>query len=529
VNSFLIGLSGRSIGRLDSSDCDCENRVEVTTAVDQNKRYQPYSIEAPMIIRLAFLLVAFNSIHAGEPKPFPGAPTDWSGLERHDFKVGDLDATVVVPKRALPGRPWVWRGEFFGAFADADVALVKAGWHLAYVKVPDQFGSPRAMKKWETFYNSMVNDYGLHAKPGLIGLSRGGLYCMNWAAAHPEQTLAVYLDNAVCDFKSWPGGQFKHLGTGKGSEVEWKNLLAAYDFKSDEEAIHYQHNPVDNLSFLAKTKIPLLLVYGDKDAVVPSHENSEVVYQRYQTLGGPVDCIVKRGQDHHPHGLTDVTPVVKFFTRALAVETPRIVREEIEWLDVWVPGNSNKQLPKVLLIGDSMARAYYREVEEKFKGKAVVGRLTTSKSLGDPAYLAEVKMILSQTRFDVVHFNNGLHGLGYTEAEYAAALPDLITTIRTGAPGAKLMWATSTPVRVADKLDKLSEQNERSKRRNAIAAEVMAKESIPINDLFTLIAEKPEWYSRDGVHLNSKGVTALANQVAEALRPLVDSVGTNKK
>lgn len=214
---------------------------------------------------------------------------------------------------------------------------------------------------------------------------------------------------------------------------------------------------------------------------------------------------------------------------AFQADAPRIVREEIEWLDVWVPGNSNKQMPKVLLIGDSMARAYYREVEEKLKGKAVVGRLTTSKSLGDPAYLAEVKLIISQTHFDVVHFNNGLHGLGYTEAEYAAALPELLNTIRFGAPGAKLMWATSTPVRVADKLDKLSEQNERSKRRNAIAAEVMIKESIPINDLFSLIAEKPEWYSRDGVHLNAKGVSALANQVAEAIRPLVDSVGASKK
>jgi lysophospholipase L1-like esterase len=214
---------------------------------------------------------------------------------------------------------------------------------------------------------------------------------------------------------------------------------------------------------------------------------------------------------------------------AQPADTPRIVREEIEWLDVWVPGNSNKQLPKVLLIGDSMARAYYREVEEKLKGKAVVGRLTTSKSLGDPAYLTEVKLILSQTHFDVVHFNNGLHGPGYTEAEYAAALPELITTIRAGASGAKLMWASSTPVRVADKLDTLSAQNERSKRRNAIAAKVMAKESIPINDLFALIAEKPEWYSRDGVHLNAKGVSALANQVAKAIRPLVDSVEANKK
>jgi pimeloyl-ACP methyl ester carboxylesterase len=87
----------------------------------------------------------------------------------------------------------------------------------------------------EEFHAAMVTDFGLHAKPGLIGLSRGGLYCMNWAAAHPDKTLAVYLDNAVCDFKSWPGGTPKKLGTGKGSEAEWKKLLAAYDFKSDDE------------------------------------------------------------------------------------------------------------------------------------------------------------------------------------------------------------------------------------------------------------------------------------------------------
>jgi pimeloyl-ACP methyl ester carboxylesterase len=184
--------------------------------------------------------------------------------------------------------------------------------------VPDLFGAPKAMKKWETFHEAMVKEYGLHPKPGLIGLSRGGLYCMNWAAAHPDQTLAVYLDNAVCDFKSWPGGKPKKLGTGKGSEGEWKKMLAAFDFKNDEEAIAFKLNPVDNLAPLAKAKIPLLLVYGDKDTVVPHAENSELVYDRYKTLGGSVERVVKPGQDHHPHGLKDVTPVVKFFNDALA-------------------------------------------------------------------------------------------------------------------------------------------------------------------------------------------------------------------
>ena len=110
----------------------------------------------------------------------------------------------------------------------------------------------------------------------------------------------------------------KKLGTGKGSEAEWKRLLAAYEFKNDEEGIGDKLDPVGALAPLAKTKTPQLLVYGDKDTVVPYVENSEVVYDRYKALGGPVERIVKPGQDHHPHGLKDVTPVVTFFTAALA-------------------------------------------------------------------------------------------------------------------------------------------------------------------------------------------------------------------
>jgi pimeloyl-ACP methyl ester carboxylesterase len=264
-----------------------------------------------------FAFTAAAEARAADPRPFPGPATTWNGFARFDFKVDGLDATVIAPDTPLPGRPWVWRGEFFGAFAEADVALVKAGWHLAYVKTPDLFGAPKAMAKWATFHAAMVTEYGLHPKPGLIGLSRGGLYCMNWAATHPDRALAVYLDNAVCDFKSWPGGKGKGLGAGKGSPAEWAKLLAAYDFADDAAAVAYKRNPVDNLAPLAKAKIPLLLVYGDADTVVPHPENSQRVWERYTALGGPVERIVKPGQDHHPHGLKDVTPVVKFLTAAL--------------------------------------------------------------------------------------------------------------------------------------------------------------------------------------------------------------------
>ena len=171
------------------------------------------------------------------------------------------------------------------------------------------------MARWEPFHELLVKEHGLNPRPALIGLSRGALYCMAWAAAHPDKTLLVYLDNGVCDFRSWPGGKPKGLGTGNGSLEEWAKLLRAYDFKDDSEAVASKLAPVDRLVPLAKARIPIFLVYGDSDKVVPHLENSEVVYTRYKALGGPVERIVKPGQDHHPHGLTDPRPVVDFFEK----------------------------------------------------------------------------------------------------------------------------------------------------------------------------------------------------------------------
>jgi pimeloyl-ACP methyl ester carboxylesterase len=268
----------------------------------------------PAIIVMAMLWM--SGAPAEGPGAFPGAESRWEGFVRHDFVVDGARAIVVDPKRPLPGRPWAWRGEFFGAFPNADIELLKRGWHLAYIGVSDQFGSPKAMKHWQKFYDLLVMKHGLSPRPALMGLSRGALYCLAWAALHPEKTLLVYLDNGVCDFKSWPGGKPKGLGTGEGSPGEWQKLLKAMDFKDDREAIASQLSPVDNLAPLAKTKVPILLVYGNSDRVVPHRENSELVYDRYKALGGPVERIIKPGQDHHPHGLTDPQPIVEFFERA---------------------------------------------------------------------------------------------------------------------------------------------------------------------------------------------------------------------
>jgi lysophospholipase L1-like esterase len=196
---------------------------------------------------------------------------------------------------------------------------------------------------------------------------------------------------------------------------------------------------------------------------------------------------------------------------------PRIVRENVEWLDVWVPDVNAHDLPRVLLIGDSITRGYGKEVEQKLKGKAYVARLATSKSVGDPALLAEVSLLLGQYRFDVIHFNNGMHGWGYTEEEYAKDFPELLETLNKGAKGAKLIWATTTPVREANQLEQFNPRTERVKARNKIAAEQVAKDKMAVDDLFTLVENHPEYYSKDGVHFGPKGVSAQAAQVAERI------------
>lgn len=271
-------------------------------------------MKIPLVLGMLTVVASVGS--AAEPEAFPGAVSKWNGFVRHDFQVDGVDVLVVDPEKPLPGRPWAWRGEFFGAYPNADIELLKNGWHLAYMKVPDLFGAPKAMREWEKFYEVLVKKYGMSPRPGLIGLSRGALYCMAWASAHPDETLAVYLDNGVCDFKSWPGGKPKGLGTGAGSPQEWAKMLRAHDFQNDREAIAFEGNPVDRLGPLAESKIPILLVYGDSDQTVPHRENSEVVFESYKALGGPVERIVKPGADHHPHGLPDPRPVVEFFDRA---------------------------------------------------------------------------------------------------------------------------------------------------------------------------------------------------------------------
>lgn len=202
----------------------------------------------------------------------------------------------------------------------------------------------------------------------------------------------------------------------------------------------------------------------------------------------------------------------------LGLHAQKVEREFIEWSDVWIPGADKQDLPHVLLIGNSITRGYYPEVEKALSGKAYVGRLSCSKSVGDPALLDEVTVVLKHNHFDVIQFNNGLHGSGYTEEDYDKAFPKLIKLIRKYAPHARLVWATITPVRCGDDMKDFTPFTERVKVRNGIALKHVRKAGIPVNDLWSVVIDHPEYYQGgDGTHPVAAGYAALAAQVSKVI------------
>jgi sialidase-1 len=240
----------------------------------------------------------FFNLHAAE----------WQGYEKRDFVVDGRNAFLIIPKTVATGHPWIWRTEFFGHEPQTDLALLSKGFHVAYIDMQNMYGAPVAIGHMDAMYACVTKEFGLSSKTVLEGFSRGGLFSLNWAAKNPDKVACIYNDAPVCDFRSWPGGK----GKANGSPGDWERLKNIYGFKSDDEAVAYTLNPIDHLEPLANAKIPLLHVCGETDDVVPIEENSRLVEERYQKLGGPMVLIAKPHCNHHPHSLKDPTRIVNF-------------------------------------------------------------------------------------------------------------------------------------------------------------------------------------------------------------------------
>jgi lysophospholipase L1-like esterase len=215
---------------------------------------------------------------------------------------------------------------------------------------------------------------------------------------------------------------------------------------------------------------------------------------------------------------------VAIFLCALSAtaQTHLPITEKIEWTWTDRPEAALPNLPNVLLEGDSITRGYYPAVVKDLTGIANVYLFATSAGSGDPRLPGQLQDYFSMigVKFAVVHFNNGMHGWGYTEPQYSAGLPGMIAALREGAPKATLIWATTTPV-LHDSTNNESTNahatNARIDERNRLAASIITREGIATDDQHALMLQHQDTHNGD-VHFTEEGSAIQAVQVAQAIR-----------
>jgi len=204
-----------------------------------------------------------------------------------------------------------------------------------------------------------------------------------------------------------------------------------------------------------------------------------------------------------------------FQTVAQQHTSARTITEKIEWTWADRPESPDPKLPNVLLLGDSITRAYYPATAKALQGIANVYLFATSACAADPRYTKQLhdEMAMVGLSFRVIHFNNGMHGWGYTDAQYASSLPATVNALHKLQLAAKLVWANTTPIRANND----GATNERIDQRNHDADALMQRLHIPIDDQHTLMQTHSDLH-QDNVHWNEKGSGIQSVQVADSIR-----------
>jgi len=197
--------------------------------------------------------------------------------------------------------------------------------------------------------------------------------------------------------------------------------------------------------------------------------------------------------------------------------------EGIEWSHTWMVSTNKHDLPRVLIIGDSHVEGYYQGVAEKLGNKVYCCKFTTSRSLGDPALIEQLKALFFSYRFDVICFNNGLHGVAYTDEQYNHYLPVVYRLFKKENPGLKLIWVNTTARRVGNNLSEFDKYNVAVINRNKAVEEFARLKNIPLIDYYSISVNHPDYYKNDGIHFNITGVEEEANLVATEILKVLEN------
>ncbi|MEG0587302.1 MAG: GDSL-type esterase/lipase family protein [Akkermansia sp.] len=428
--------------------------------------------------------------------------SSWNGYEKCDFQFEGRNASIVFPKKAATGNPWIWRPEFFGYEPKVDIALLGHGFAVAYVDMQNMYGSPAAMKVMDAFYKHLTENYELSRRPVIEGFSRGGLYTFNWTARHPKCVSAIYAEVPVCDIKSWPAGK----GKGDGAKADWDRLLAIYGM-TEQQAMSFKGNPVNNLKEIAAAKVPILCVIRTDDTVVPPAENTQVLAARYKKLGGSIEIISGPG-NHQSPSLKDPSPIVNFILNATKYPNPT----------------------RIVCLGDSITFGFSVQPTERWSNLIakklgdefnVINNGISGCTLlnhGDKPYTKESACTQAlEAKADIA-----LIALGTNDSkpqnwkfkkEFASDYKALIEALRKDNPKIQIYCLKAIPSLQGD--DQISATRV-AKEVNPLIERIAKQNKCKLIDLFTPMKSHTDFIA-DTVHPNPAGHAIMADVIYEAI------------
>ena len=253
---------------------------------------------------IAFILATLWSFHcivsADEPsnqstaeKPVKNLilPGDSFVIEGHPAFIFPSMETKEHNTASEKSKPWILYAPTLAAYPDEaerwmHEQFTAAGVAVAGIDSGESYGSPAGIRCTERLHAEMLKR-GYSKKPCAFGRSRGGLWASAWAIAHPELCAGIAGIYPVYDWRTYPGAESAAVAYGLSQE----QLLS----KVGELC------PIERITVATRAGIPVFIINGDDDTVVPLDRNSAELKKRYESVGAGklVELEVVKGQGHN--------------------------------------------------------------------------------------------------------------------------------------------------------------------------------------------------------------------------------------
>jgi acyl-CoA thioesterase-1 len=232
-----------------------------------------------------------------------------------------------------------------------------------------------------------------------------------------------------------------------------------------------------------------------------------------------VASAVKAQDVPQPDASQQASPANKPASKAAPAKTPAAKTPAAKQANpAYEKITDNPALPRVLLIGDSISIGYTVPVRKLLEGKANVHRIPAN---GGPTTngLKNLQACLGDGRWDVIHFNWGLHDLKLIDGKHQVSLADYDKNLRElvqqlKVTKATLIWCSTTPVPDGTGIRHRGDEL----KYNAVAEKIMTENDIAIDDLFEFARPQLDKIQLPAnVHFSPSGSEVLAQQVAKSI------------